>query len=101
MSKIRCKMCANSNGKKCIIKNEKVSQNKPRRCESFVEDSEKFKPRQVLKAKYVPFYMDSKKEYRKVKAEKEKQAALASVKKDVSPDCLANFRSTANTEDNA
>lgn len=90
--KIRCKVCANTDGTICKIKNVKVAQNKSRYCDLFDYAPEKVKPVQQMEAIYVPYNIRTRKEYKKTLKEETRKAVVKAVSQNLAPDCLANFR---------
>jgi len=50
MEKITCATCANEKDRICIIKKNKVSVNKKRRCNKYILAPEKVKAKQILKS---------------------------------------------------
>ncbi len=97
MERVKCRVCSNTDGKKCLLKKIKVGQNKSRVCGLFNYDPSKIKIKKKLEATYVPYYQRSRKEYKRyVEKEMKKQAIQ---KAEVTQDCLANFRSSATQDD--
>lgn len=92
--KIRCKVCANTDGTVCLVKNIGVAQNKPRRCDHFEYSADKAKPISQMKATYTPYHLRSKKEYKKYLIEEMKERIKANTIKQTAPDCLARFRAS-------
>ncbi len=93
MSRVKCRVCENTDGKKCLVKRVTVSQNKSRTCELFEHDVSKVRVRKSLKSTYTPFHKRTRKEYKKHMAEENKKELVEQVRN--SQDCLSNFRSTA------
>ena len=102
LKRVKCRVCAFSDGKKCEIKKIKVGQNKPRLCDKFEQDFGKVKVKQRLKSEYVPYHMSSRKLYKKWVTEQKKKEAQESIESKVEslqkPDVLSRFRSSAPEE---
>jgi len=88
--KVRCKVCENTDGIICLVKGNKVAQNKSRLCELFSYAPEKVKKPNKMEAIYVPYNIRTRKEYKKTQKEASKN--VQAVSQSVTPDCLANFR---------
>jgi len=102
MAKVKCRVCENSDGKRCVVKDVKVAQNKSRTCEMFDYNPDKIKIKQKLESKYIPWFLRDKTAYKEYVQEQEQQAAAAQGVKIGSPDVLSRFRSSATqTEDDA
>jgi hypothetical protein len=103
MAKVKCRVCENLDGKMCLVKDVKVAQNKPRKCDSFDYNPSKIKVKQNIKTTYIPWHLRDKTAYKEHVQEQEsqlaKQAANMNGVKIASPDCLAQFRSSAIQED--
>lgn len=103
MAKVKCRVCENSDGKRCEIKNVKVAQNKSRTCKDFDYNPGKIRVKQKLEATYVPWHLRTRKEYnkhvKKTEAELANQNAAMEGVKIGSPDVLSRFRSSAPQED--
>lgn len=103
MAKVKCRVCENSDGKRCKVKDVKVAQNKSRTCKEFDYNPGKIKVRQKLEATYIPWHLRDKAAYKEYVAEQEalitKQAANVEGVKISSPDVLSRFRSSATQED--
>ena len=99
MSKVKCRVCENSDGKKCLVKKVKVGQNKSRTCDSFDYNPGKIKVKQKLKATYIPWHFRDKAAFKEYVAEQEQQTSAMQGVKTSSPDVLARFRSSATQED--
>jgi hypothetical protein len=99
MSKVKCRVCTHSDGKKCLIKKEKVAQNKARRCDFFENNAEKIQIKTKVRSQYIPYHMTSRKAYKAYKKQQTKEVLQQSVEEKVeklsSPDILSRFRSNA------
>jgi hypothetical protein len=99
MSKVKCRVCTHSDGKKCLIKQEKVAQNKSRRCDFFEHNAEKIQIKTKVRSQYIPYHMTSRKAYKAYKKQQTQevlqQAVEEKVEKLSSPDILSRFRSNA------
>ena len=101
--KNRCKVCQFSEKNFCVVKQNGVSLNKPRRCDYFILDTDKVKVVPKIETKYVPYYLTSKKAYKKhvkeqvaIQQEFAKQSAVINgVSTSSNKDCLSRFRATA------
>lgn len=103
MTKVKCRVCENSDGQKCTVKNTKVSQNKSRKCEFFDYNPGKIKVKQRLDSTYIPWHLRDKAAYKEYVAKQESALAAQTANmngvKVASPDVLARFRSSATQED--
>ena len=104
--KNRCKVCQFSEKNFCVVKQNGVSLNKPRRCDFFILDTDKVKVVPKVETKYVPYHLTNRKAYKKYVQEEvmkqqsfaQQQAAVNGVKT-YSPDCLSSFRATSLPEE--
>lgn len=101
--KVKCKVCANETNEICSVKKCKVKINKSRACEAFIYEPTKVKIKQQLHSEYIPFYVRDKNVRKETIAKMEAAKAKEQAKevanyidKAAAPDCLANFRSSAN-----
>jgi len=101
MKKVKCRVCAHTNGKFCKIKKVSVAQNKSRRCAEFEYAPEKVTIKTKVKSTYVPYYLTSRKAYKKYVEQQQKELLQENVEEKVeklsNPDILSRFRS--NVED--
>jgi len=99
IQRVKCKVCLNEDKEYCKIKKTKVKANKTRMCQDFAQDVSKIRVSSKPKARYTPFHLRSSGEYKKyLKAEEKKQKEkqiINNVEMLKSPDCLSQFRSTA------
>lgn len=101
MKKVKCVVCANSDGKRCKVKDVKVAQKKSRVCDKFEFEVDKVQIKNTPPSDYVPPHLRSRKEYKRYLKEEMKKAAKAEAEQQVdfaSPDILSRFRSSAGTE---
>ncbi len=99
MARVKCRVCENSDGKKCLVKKVKVAQNKSRTCELFDYNPGKIKIKQKLKSNYIPWHLRDKTAYKEYAKEQEQQTSAMQGVKVSSPDVLSRFRSSATQED--
>ncbi len=103
MKKVKCVVCANSDGKRCKVKDVKVAQKKSRTCEDFQFDVDKVQIKNSPESEYIPPHLRSRKAYKqylKEEYKKAKKAEAAQKKVDFSsPDVLSRFRSSVGAED--
>ena len=86
---VRCSVCRSESDGRCVIKKEKVTLNKTRKCEFFEKEFDKVQVVMELESEYIPWHLRDKNARKKHFAENEKKGALKEV---TNPDILKAFR---------
>ena len=101
IGKVKCRVCDNEDNGFCIVKQCAVKTNKARHCKEFVMDANKVqvkvKPLSTLRPEWYWNRKKALKEFRKQEQEQSNRQAESS--SGVTPDILANFRSSATNTD--
>jgi len=104
-AKVVCAVCANEEGKKCLVKKSTVALNKKRRCIQFVLEPSKVKEKQILKtvkmghAEKEALRREYKEQLKQFKAQAKQHGLTNNPKHPLTGD-LSRFTSTAGKDRN-